>query len=73
MVPYLMAPKFAPPPSSDFGQTNPALGIPRMASLLAEMEGEPDEEALDLMSDRWRPAFWRTRLRLKFGPSWFAA
>ncbi len=39
MVPYVMAPKFAPPPSSDFGQTNPALGIPRMASLLAEIGG----------------------------------
>jgi len=52
MVPYVMAPKFAPPPSSGFGQTNPALGIPRMASLLAESQAEPDEEALNLMSDQ---------------------
>ena len=52
MVPYLMAPKFAPPPSSDFGQTNLALGIPRMASLLAESGAEPDEEALNHMSDQ---------------------
>ena len=52
MVPYVMTPKFAPPPSSDFGQTDPALGIPRMASLLAEMEDEPDEEALNHMSEQ---------------------
>jgi tRNA nucleotidyltransferase (CCA-adding enzyme) len=57
MVPYVMAPKFAPPPSSDFGQTNPALGIPRMASLLAESQAEPDEEALNLMSEQVEAGF----------------
>ena len=56
MVPHVMAPKLSPPPS-DFGQTNPALGIPRMASLLAEMEAEPDEEALDLMSRQVEAGF----------------
>ena len=78
MVPYVMAPKFAPPPSSDFGQTNPALGIPRMASLLAEMEGEPDEEALDLMSRQVEAGFladaapseiWPELVRGLMGPS----
>ena len=78
MVPYVMAPKFAPPPSSDFGQTNPALGIPRMASLLAEMEGEPDEEALDLMSQQVKAGFladaapsqiWPELVRGLMGPS----
>jgi tRNA nucleotidyltransferase (CCA-adding enzyme) len=57
MVPYVMAPKFAPPSSSDFGQTNSALGVPRMASLLAEMESEPDEEALNLMSEQVEAGF----------------
>ena len=52
MVPHIMAPIFTPPPSSVFGQTNPALAIPRMASLLAEMEVEPDEEALHFLSEQ---------------------
>jgi tRNA nucleotidyltransferase (CCA-adding enzyme) len=46
-----MARKFTPP-SFDFGQTDAALGIPRMASLLADPEADADEEALDLMSEQ---------------------
>jgi tRNA nucleotidyltransferase (CCA-adding enzyme) len=46
-----MAPKITPP-FSDFGQTHPALGIARMAALLAEMEGEPDADTLDLMLEQ---------------------
>lgn len=78
MVPCVMAPKFVPPPSSDFGQTNPALGIPRMASLLAEMEVEPDEEALNLLSQQVEAGFltgatpseiWPEMVRGLMGPS----
>jgi tRNA nucleotidyltransferase (CCA-adding enzyme) len=52
MIPFVMAPKFPPPPLPDFAQTHPALGILRMASLLAEAEDEPDEEALNLMFEQ---------------------
>jgi tRNA nucleotidyltransferase (CCA-adding enzyme) len=78
MVPYVMAPKFAPALSSDFWQTNPALGIPRMGSLLAEMEVEPDEEALNLKSEQVEAGFltvaapseiWPELARGLMGPS----
>jgi tRNA nucleotidyltransferase (CCA-adding enzyme) len=36
----------------DFVQTDAGLGVLRMASLLAESDGEPDEEALDLMFEQ---------------------
>ena len=52
-----MAPKFTPRLSPDFAQTHPSLGILRMASLLAEMEGEPDEEALNLMFEQVEAGF----------------
>lgn len=38
------------PFADDFVQTEPALGILRLAALIAEAEAEPDEESLDAMS-----------------------
>lgn len=47
-----MASEFPPPPPPDFGQTDPGLGILRMASLLAETEDEPGEDMLNLMFEQ---------------------
>jgi tRNA nucleotidyltransferase (CCA-adding enzyme) len=41
-----------PPSPFDFAQTHPGLGVLRMASLLAETDGDPDEETLDLMFEQ---------------------
>ena len=46
-----MAPKFTPLPS-DLVQTHPGLGILRLAALLAEGDGELDEDALDAMFEQ---------------------
>jgi tRNA nucleotidyltransferase (CCA-adding enzyme) len=37
---------------ADVAQTHPALGILRLAALLAEAEAEPDEEALDVLFEQ---------------------
>lgn len=52
MVAVAMAPEPTPPPPPDFGQTHPGLGVLRMASLLAETEAEPGDEALNLLFDQ---------------------
>ena len=39
-----------PPNSADFIQTDPGLGVLRMATLFAESQTDPDDEALSLMS-----------------------
>jgi len=46
-----MAPKFSPLPP-DLVQTHPGLGILRLAALLAEEDGELDQEALDAMFEQ---------------------
>jgi tRNA nucleotidyltransferase (CCA-adding enzyme) len=40
---------FGPDSLFDFGQTDPGLAVLRMASLLAEADGGPDDETLDLL------------------------
>jgi len=52
MVLFPMAAKPTPPRSPDFAQTDPALGLLRMASLLAEADAEPDGEALRLLCEQ---------------------
>ncbi|WP_374544925.1 tRNA nucleotidyltransferase [Rhodoblastus sp.] len=47
-----MAEKSPPPSLADFAQTHPALGILRHAALLAEAEGAPDDEELDLLYEQ---------------------
>jgi tRNA nucleotidyltransferase (CCA-adding enzyme) len=47
-----MADKSLPPSLADLAQTHPALGILRHAALLAEAEGAPDEEELDLLYEQ---------------------
>ncbi len=43
---------FGPDSLFDFGQTDPGLAVLRMAALLAEMDGGPDEETLDLLFEQ---------------------
>ena len=43
---------FGPNSLFDFGQTDPGLAVLRMAALLAEMDGGPDEETLDLLFEQ---------------------
>lgn len=42
----------ASPPAFDFGQTDPGLAVLRMAALIAQSDGEPDEETLDLLFEQ---------------------
>jgi tRNA nucleotidyltransferase (CCA-adding enzyme) len=51
MIRIDMAREF-PPPLPDLAQTHPALGIVRLAALLAEADPDPDEEALDVMFEQ---------------------
>ena len=44
-----MVEKVPPPPLPVFAQTHPALGILRHAALLAEADGAPDDEELDML------------------------
>ncbi len=48
--PAPMKPQSQPPNSADFIQTDPGLGVLRMATLFAESQTDPDDEALSLMS-----------------------
>jgi len=43
---------FEPNPLFDFGQTDPGLAVLRMAALVAESDGGPDEETLDLLFEQ---------------------
>ena len=43
---------FGPDSLFDFGQTDPGLAVLRMAALLAEMDGGPDDETLDLLFEQ---------------------
>lgn len=48
----IIARAMAPPPSPDFAQTDPGLAVLRMAALIAQSDGDPDEETLDLLFEQ---------------------